>query len=35
MDKCIALADYAGAGARKEEAKARGRLRGVVVGCWY
>ena len=31
MDKCLALADYAGAAARKEDAKARGRLLGVGV----
>ena len=31
MDKCLALADYAAAGVRKEAAKANGRLRGVGV----
>ena len=31
MDKCLALADYAGADKRKAEAKARGRLLGVGV----
>jgi carbon-monoxide dehydrogenase large subunit len=31
MDKCLALADYAGAAKRKEEAKARGKLLGVGV----
>jgi len=31
MDKCLALADYAGTAARKAEAKARGRLLGVGV----
>ncbi|MBT5051506.1 MAG: xanthine dehydrogenase family protein molybdopterin-binding subunit [Rhodospirillaceae bacterium] len=29
MDKCIAKADYAGAPARKEEARARGKLHGI------
>jgi carbon-monoxide dehydrogenase large subunit len=29
MDKCLAKADYAGATARKEEAKANGKLRGI------
>ena len=29
MDKCLAKADYASAPARKEEAKARGKLRGI------
>jgi carbon-monoxide dehydrogenase large subunit len=31
MDKCLSRADYAGAGARKEDARARGRLLGVGV----
>ena len=31
LDKCLAKADYAGADARKEEATARGKLRGVGV----
>ena len=29
LDKCLAKADYAGAGGRKEEAKANGKLRGI------
>ena len=29
MDKCLAMSDYAGAAARKDQAKARGKLRGV------
>jgi carbon-monoxide dehydrogenase large subunit len=29
LDKCLAKADYAGASARKETAKARGKLRGI------
>jgi len=29
MDKCLARADYAGATARKEEARTRGKLRGI------
>ena len=31
LDKCLAQSDYAGAGARKAESKARGKLRGVGV----
>jgi carbon-monoxide dehydrogenase large subunit len=31
MDKCLAKADYAGAGARKQDAGTRGRLRGIGV----
>ena len=33
LDKCLAKADHAGAAARKAEARARGRLRGVGLSC--
>ena len=38
LDKALALADYDGFGARAEEAKSRGMLRGIVFLCrslWY
>ncbi|MGE0667654.1 MAG: xanthine dehydrogenase family protein molybdopterin-binding subunit [Sphingomonadales bacterium] len=34
LDKALALADYAGFPARKAEAKARGRLRGIGLSCY-
>ncbi|MGB3271961.1 MAG: xanthine dehydrogenase family protein molybdopterin-binding subunit [Xanthobacteraceae bacterium] len=34
LDRALALADYEGFAARKREALARGRLRGIAVGCY-
>jgi carbon-monoxide dehydrogenase large subunit len=34
MDKALAMADYAGFEARRREAQARGRLRGIGFGCY-